>query len=89
MTWTGKSTECINAEEKGIHFITPTTAQKGAALVIRVECGCGRSCVKVTDFQMGFRVRQVGGAWLAQSVEHATLDLGVMSLSPVLGIDLT
>ena len=26
------------------------------------------------------------GAWLAQSVEHVTLDLGVMSSSPTLGI---
>ena len=29
------------------------------------------------------------GTWLAQMVEHATLDLGVMSLSPVLGIEPT
>ena len=28
-------------------------------------------------------------AWLAQSEEHVTLDLGVMSLSPTLGIELT
>jgi len=28
-------------------------------------------------------------AWLAQSVEHATLDLGVMSSSPTLGTELT
>ena len=27
-----------------------------------------------------------GGAWLAQSVEHATLGLGVMSSSPMLDI---
>ena len=27
--------------------------------------------------------------WLAQSVEHATLDLGVVSLSPTLGVELT
>ena len=26
-----------------------------------------------------------GGAWLAQSVEHTTPDLGVMSSSPMLG----
>lgn len=53
MTWTEKSTECTNVEAKGTHFITPTTAQNGAALVIRVECGSGRSCVKVTDFSSG------------------------------------
>ena len=29
------------------------------------------------------------GAWLAWSVEHAALDLGVASSSPVLGIELT
>ena len=29
------------------------------------------------------------GAWLAQSVEHVTLDLGVMSLSLMLGADYT
>ena len=28
-----------------------------------------------------------GGAWLAQPVEHATLDLRVVSLSPMLGIE--
>ena len=29
------------------------------------------------------------GIWLAQSVEHATLDLGVESLSPMLGVEIT
>lgn len=28
------------------------------------------------------------GAWLAQSVEHATLDLGVVSLSPTSGVEI-
>ena len=27
------------------------------------------------------------GTWLAQSMKHETLDLGVMSLSPMLGIE--
>lgn len=30
-----------------------------------------------------------GGAWLAQLVEQPTLDLGVMSLSPTLGMEPT
>ena len=29
------------------------------------------------------------GSWLAQSEEHATLDLGVMGLSPTLGVEIT
>ena len=29
------------------------------------------------------------GTWLAQSVEHATLDLGILSLSPMLGVEIT
>ena len=29
------------------------------------------------------------GSWLAQLVEHATLDVGVMSLSPMLGPEIT
>ena len=29
------------------------------------------------------------GAWLAQSVERGTLDLRVVSLSPMLGIEIT
>ena len=29
------------------------------------------------------------GAWLAQSVEHVTLDLRVVSASPTLGIEIT
>ena len=32
---------------------------------------------------------RIKGTWLAQSVEHLTLDLGVMSLSPMLGAELT
>ena len=32
---------------------------------------------------------EVGGPWLAQSGEHAALDLWVMSLSPTLGVELT
>ena len=32
---------------------------------------------------------QDGGTWLAQSVEHATLDLGVVSLGCMLGVELT
>ena len=30
-----------------------------------------------------------GGVWLAQSVEHATLDLWVVSSSPMLGIEIS
>ena len=29
------------------------------------------------------------GAWLAHLVEHVTLDLGFLSLSPTLGVDIT
>ena len=32
---------------------------------------------------------QIWGAWLAQSVECVTLDLGVVGLSPTLGVKLT
>ena len=29
-----------------------------------------------------------GSAWLAQSEEHSTLDLGIMSLSPTVGTEI-
>ena len=29
------------------------------------------------------------GAWLAQSEEHVTLDLGVMGSSPTIGVEIT
>jgi len=29
------------------------------------------------------------GAWLAQWEEHATLDLGLMSSSPTMGVEIT
>ena len=32
---------------------------------------------------------KAGGAWLAQSVEHATFDLVVMSSNPTLGAEMT
>ena len=36
-----------------------------------------------------FKVYKCQGAWLAQLVEHVTLDLGVVSLSPTLGVEIT
>ena len=33
--------------------------------------------------------KRLRGAWLAQLVEHATLDLEIRSLSPVLGVEIT
>ena len=32
--------------------------------------------------------KREGGTWLAQSIEHVTLDLGVMSSSPTLGVEI-
>ena len=36
-----------------------------------------------------FKISQAGGTWLAQSVEYETLDLGVVNLSPMLGVVIT
>ena len=33
--------------------------------------------------------KKFGGTWLAQSVEHMTLDFGVVSSSPTLGAEIT
>ena len=38
---------------------------------------------------MGGEGKGAGDIWLAWSVEHATLDLGVMSFSPMLGVEIT
>ena len=52
-------------------------------------------CYKViiSSLKIGFRYvifkMFLRGSWLAQSVEHVTLDLGVMSLSPTSGVDIT
>lgn len=35
-----------------------------------------------------FKIKLIRGIWLAQSVKCATLDLGVVSLSPALGIEI-
>ena len=35
------------------------------------------------------RENNYGGAWLAQLVEHVTLDLGIVSSSPTIGIEPT
>lgn len=34
-------------------------------------------------------VRKIWGAWLAQSIGCATLDLGIVGSSPVLGAEIT
>lgn len=40
-------------------------------------------------FLMEYFIDLSGGAWLAQSEERATLDLGIVSSSPLLGVELT
>lgn len=42
------------------------------------------------DFNAGsLKIRNTRGAWLAQAMEHATLDLWVISWSPMLGVEIT
>ena len=43
----------------------------------------------MNNFEMEFLKYHLQGCWLAQSEEHATLDYGVMSLSPMLGVEIT
>ena len=41
------------------------------------------------EIQLGdMKAKFLGGTWLAQWVEHMTVDLGVMSLSPKLGVEI-
>lgn len=35
-----------------------------------------------------FKYYLKGGTWLSQSVKHATLDVGVVGLSPILGVEI-
>ena len=40
-------------------------------------------------FPVNFIEANSGDAWLAQLVEHTTLDLGVVGSSPTLGVEIT
>ena len=40
------------------------------------------------DWVRGSQEGSFGGAWLAQSTEHATFDFAVMSSSPTLGVEI-
>ena len=46
------------------------------------------SCTQ-EDCDTFIEIIDFGGAWLAYPVEHATLDLGVVSLSPTLGVEIS
>ena len=46
----------------------------------------GLKKLRISRFKLSDDIFQ--GGQLAQSEEHATLDLGVVSLSPVLGVDI-
>ena len=37
---------------------------------------------------VSFKIKTHQGAWLAQVVEHGTLDLGVISSGPTLGVQI-
>ena len=42
-----------------------------------------------TMTRMTVTLRIIMDTWLAQSVEHATLDLGIVPLSPMMGVKIT
>ena len=46
-------------------------------------------CLAFTKETTRYAKRQERGAWLVQLVEHETLDLKVMSSSPILGVEIT
>ena len=62
----------------GIDYIDPSN-------VIEMDCVRAHVCVFVCAGSGG----KGWGTWLAQSIEHVTLDLGVVSSSPTLGIEIT
>ena len=41
------------------------------------------------DSGFSFKIKMDRGAWLAQWEGHETLDLGVVSSSPALGVEIT
>ena len=43
----------------------------------------------IINRQVSIETRYTRGALMAQWVKHATLDLGVVSLSPILGVEVT
>ena len=43
----------------------------------------------VHAFGVVFKKSLLRGVWLAQLVEHMTFDLGVVSLNPMLGVEIT
>ena len=53
------------------------------SVIVNSACGTSiNSCLEI-------RTHINRGTWLAQSVEHATLDLGVVTSSPTLGVEIT
>jgi len=44
---------------------------------------------RFSNFRTTLKTLVLGGAWLAQSEERATLDLRVASLSPTMGAEIT
>ena len=55
-----------------------------SALLVEVQTGA----VTVENSMESPHAIKNRGTWLAQSVEHATLDLGVVNLSPMLGVEI-
>ena len=50
----------------------------------------GSNTVRIINLKENFRnVLNTWGAWLAQLVEHVALDLGVVSSSPMLSVEIT
>ena len=52
------------------------------SVIVNSAWGTSNSCLEI-------RTHVNRGTWLAQSVEHATLDLGVVTLSPTFGVEIT
>jgi len=74
-----------NTTQQNLSLITQENRQDGIINISKE----GRKRKKENKKQMEQIKNKYQGTWLAQSVQHVTLDLGVVNLSPTLGIEVT
>ena len=71
-----RDSSLLEGPSNRIHFHSPQ----------EVQSGCPER--KLLEQTVAYKSGNLWGAWLAQLVERMTLDLGVMSLSFMLGVEI-
>ena len=82
---------CFTVRYRGVERWGAGTdrCEKRRVIQMPLPCVSSQVCQELVSKEVDLNIDLLWGTWLAQLIEYVTLDLGVVSSTPVLGVELT